>query len=238
MGSLSRCKYCREYYIHFVLAARSKRARTNSRGDATREQLLEAAVALLREKGYAGLSIAALCDRADVAPTAVYWHFGSKAGLMEAVITRISGGHVERIRAELADAEGPDRRLDLLIAGIRALVTTQPMGSLTGVAIVGEGRHVTPELREVLRAAREREFEVIARDFAAAMGGEREAGGTLAVLSLACSNYAAVVYRLDQDAREVDRILAGLRDAIVRLVAGRTGDAARARRSVAPDAET
>jgi len=205
-----------------MFAARSRRARTNSRGEATREQLLEAAVDLLREKGYAGLSIAALCDRADLAPTAVYWHFGSKAGLMETVIARISGGFVERIRTEVAAAAGPDERLDRLIEGLRTLVTTQPMGSLTGVAIVGEGRHVTPELRGVLRGAREREFEIIARDFAAAAGGEREAGETLAVLTLACANYAAVSYRLDQDVRQVDRILAGLRDAIVRLVAGRT----------------
>ena len=156
-----------------MLAARSRRARTNSRGEATREQLLAAAVELLREKGYAGLSIAAVCARADVAPTAVYWHFGNKAGLMEAVLARISGGYVERIRAEVAAAERPAERLDRLIAGIRALVTTQPLGSLTGVAIVGEGRHVTPELREALRSAREREFEVIAGEFAAVLGGDR-----------------------------------------------------------------
>jgi hypothetical protein len=111
-----------------------------------------------------------------------------------------------------------------MISGLRRLVTTQPMGSLTGVAIVGEGRHVTPELRDVLRSAREREFEIIAADFAEVAGGDREAGETLAVLALACSNYAAISYRLDQDVRQVDRILAGLRDAIVRLVAGRAED--------------
>lgn len=200
-----------------MLAARSRRARTNSRGEATRAQLLEAAVELLHERGYAGLSIAAICARADVAPTAVYWHFGNKAGLMEAVIARISGGYVERIRAEVARAADPGERLDRLVAGIRALVTSQPLGSLTGVAIVGEGRHVTPELREALRRAREREFEVVAGEFAAALGGDRRAGETLATLALACANYAALSYRIDGSLAQVDRILAGLRDAIVRL---------------------
>jgi AcrR family transcriptional regulator len=200
-----------------VLAARARRSRTNSRGEATREQLLESAVDLLRERGYAGLSIAAVCARADVAPTAVYWHFGSKAGLMEAVIARISGGHAERIRADAATAADPVERLDRLVAGIRALVTTQPLGSLTGVAIVGEGRHVTDELRAALRSARARELELIAGEFAGALGGERAVGETLAVLVLACTNYAALCYRIDHDAVEVDRILAGLRDAIVRL---------------------
>lgn len=198
-------------------SARARRARTNSRGEATREQLLEAAIDLLRERGYAGLSISAVCERADVAPTALYWHFGSKAGLMEAVIARISGGHAERIRAEAAAAQTPAERLERMIAGIRALVTSQPLGSLTGVAIVGEGRHVTDELREALRRAREREFELIAGEFAAALDGDRAAGETLALLALACTNYAALSYRIDHDPAEVDRILAGLRDAIVRI---------------------
>jgi AcrR family transcriptional regulator len=200
-----------------VLAARSRRARTNSRGEATREQLLGAAVELLRERGYAGLSIAAVCERADIAPTAVYWHFGNKAGLMEAVVARISAGHAERIRAHTAAAKTPAERLDRLIAGIRGLVTSQPLGSLTGVAIVGEGRHVTDELREALRRARERELELIAGEFAAALGGDRAAGETFAILALACTNYAALWYRIDRDPADADRILAGLRDAIVRV---------------------
>ena len=205
-----------------VASARS--ARNNARGAATRERLLATAVELLRRRGYAGLSISALCERAEVAPTAVYWHFGSKAGLMEAVIARISGHYVERIRAEAMAASAPSERLDRMISGIRSLVTTQPLGSLTGVAVVGEGRHVTPELRRALRRAREREFEVIASDFATGAGGDRALGETLAVLALACTNYAALSYRMDRDAGEVDRILAGLRDAVERLLAA--GDAA------------
>jgi AcrR family transcriptional regulator len=202
-----------------MLAARSRKGRTNSRGEATRDQILEAAVELLGERGYAGLSISAVCDRADVAPTAIYWHFDNKAGLMEAVIARI-GGYSDRILAEVAAAEKPAERLDRLIAGIRALVTTQPLGSLTGVALVGEGRHVTPELRDALRRAREREFEAIAAGFAAALGAEHAAGETLAGLVLACTNYAALWYRIDHDEEEVDRILAGLRAAIVGLARG------------------
>ena len=36
-------------------------------------------------------------------------------------------------------------------------------------------------------------------------------------MALACTNYAALHFRMDGDVAEVDRILAGLRDAIVRL---------------------
>jgi AcrR family transcriptional regulator len=197
--------------------AKSKPVRTNARGERTRAQLLESAVALLEERGYAGLSIAALCEHAAVAPTAIYWHFGSKAGLMEAVLGRIDGGFVERIRVDVAATTDPDERLDRLIAGIRELVTTQPLGSLTGIAIVSEGAHVAPELKASLRSAREREFATIAGEFSAVQGIEPALGETLTVLVLACSNYAGLCFRMEHDYDEVDRVLAGLRDAITRL---------------------
>jgi AcrR family transcriptional regulator len=201
-----------------MLAARSRKARTNSRGVASREQILEAAVDLLRDHGYAGLSIARICNRADVAPTSVYWHFGSKAGLMEAVIARIGGSHTGRIREFAARGKTPAERLDLLIEGLRELVTSQPLGSLTGVAIVGEGRHVTPELRQALRHARDQELKEVTRDFEGALGGDRQTGEAIAIVVMSCTNYAALSYRIDGDMRQVDRILEGLRAAIVRIV--------------------
>jgi len=205
-------------------AAGARRARSNARGQASREQILRAAVELLQERGYSGLSIAAICERADIAPTSLYWHFGSKAGLMEAVIARTSSGYAERIRASAARGRTRLERLDLLIAGIRELVTTQPLGSLTGVAVVGEGRHVTPELRQALQRAREREFAAITTDLEAELGGSPRAAETLAIVALACTNYAALSHRMQPDDVEVDRILAGLRDAFLRI-AGAEGDA-------------
>jgi len=205
-----------------MIAARSRKARTNARGAASREQILEAAVGLVRDHGYAGLSIARICERADVAPTSIYWHFGNKAGLMEALIGRIGGGHAGRIQELAAVETSPARRLDRAIEGIRELVTTQPFGSLTGVAIIGEGRHVTPELREALRQAREEEHEVITRSLEAELGGDRNAAAAIATLMTACANYAAQSYRIDGDARNVDRILADLREATVRIAATAT----------------
>lgn len=202
-----------------MVAARSRKARTNARGAASRVQILEAAVGLLRDHGYAGLSIARICERADVAPTSIYWHFGSKAGLMEAVIDQIGGAHAGRILELVARGNTLGERLDLLIEAVRELVTTQPLGSLTSVAIVGEGRHVTPELRQALRNAREQELEALTREVESVLGGDRAAAHAIAILVLSCVNYAALSYRIDEDMQQVDRILQGLRDAIVRIAA-------------------
>ena len=43
-----------------MLAARSRRARSTRRGETSREQILQAAVDLLTERGYAGLSISGI----------------------------------------------------------------------------------------------------------------------------------------------------------------------------------
>ena len=85
------------------------------------------------------------------------------------------------------------------------------------MAIVGEGRHVTPELREALRNAREEEREIITRAFEAELQGDRHAAAAIAILVTSCSNYAALSYRIDSDMGQVDRILAGLREAITRI---------------------
>jgi AcrR family transcriptional regulator len=200
-----------------MLAARSRRARSTRRGETSRGQILQAAVDLLTERGYAGLSISGICAKADIAPTSLYWHFGSKAGLMEAVLDRIAGGHVDRIRASVARAAEPLERLDRLIVGLRELVTTQPLGSLTGVAIVGEGRHVTEELAGALQSARQRELEVIATDLEAELGGTAAQAHSLAIVVIACTNYAALTYQIARDKLEVDRVLEALRETILRV---------------------
>ncbi|MGI9432164.1 MAG: TetR/AcrR family transcriptional regulator [Myxococcota bacterium] len=194
-----------------MIAARSRKGRTNARGEASRTRILDSADAVLRDRGYSGLSIAAVCDRADVAPTSVYWHFGSKAGLMEAVLAR-GGGHAERIRAVTARAKTPEARLAVLLEELRALVLEQPLGSLTGVAVVSEGRHATTELLDALRTARTRERSELAEAFAAEFDGAGPRPETWAIAATALTNYAALCSRTGGDEAEVDTVLAALED--------------------------
>lgn len=204
-------------------AARSRRGRSTKRGNASREHILEAAIEVLKERGYAGLSISAVCDKVDIAPTSIYWHFGSKAGLMEAVIERI-GIHAHRIRESVTGAgSDPTARLEQLIASIRDLVLEQPFGSLTGVALLSEGRHATPELRATLKAARRKELEMAAGEIQAELGNDAPYAESLATMITACANYAALVYRSEEDEAEVDRILEALRTVLQLIIGGLPG---------------
>lgn len=94
---------------------------------------------------------------------------------------------------------------------------TQPLGSLTGIAVVSEGPHATPELLDALRTARQRELALITADLDAMRRGDGVPSGTLALVTIALVNYAALLYRMDRDGQEVDRVLVELREVLVRM---------------------
>lgn len=52
----------------------------------TRERLLTVAERLLLESGYDEVSVRAVCTAANVNPAAVHYHFGSKVGLVSALL--------------------------------------------------------------------------------------------------------------------------------------------------------
>ena len=64
--------------------------RTKEEAAITREQLLDAAERVFRERGVAGSSLAEVASAAGVTRGAVYWHFRDKADLFAAMITSSS----------------------------------------------------------------------------------------------------------------------------------------------------
>lgn len=97
-----------------------------SRGDATRERLLAAAVELLEEGGYAAASVAAIAERGGVATGALYRHFPSKAELFVEVFRTVA----ERELAALYEATaGPGtvaEKLDAIVREFTGSALDQP----------------------------------------------------------------------------------------------------------------
>lgn len=62
--------------------------KTKEEARLTREQLLDAAERVFRERGVGHASLAEVADAAGVTRGAVYWHFASKAALFEAMVER------------------------------------------------------------------------------------------------------------------------------------------------------
>ncbi|ENV33738.1 TetR/AcrR family transcriptional regulator [Acinetobacter gerneri] len=58
----------------------------NRRGQRSRKEILNVAVRLMAEKGYAATSVSTLCQETGLPKSAIYHHFQSKSGLLSAVM--------------------------------------------------------------------------------------------------------------------------------------------------------
>jgi AcrR family transcriptional regulator len=76
------------------------------RGQATRDRIVAAARDVLVAQGHGGTSTRAVADEAGVNLSQVHYHFGSRQGLLLAVLERENEGMLERQRALYA-APGP-----------------------------------------------------------------------------------------------------------------------------------
>ena len=80
---------------------------------ATRDRVLEVARDLFATKGFANASIGELCRQAGVSPPTLYYHFGSKDGLFEAVVEEALSLEEFHglLREAVAASSGPRARL-------------------------------------------------------------------------------------------------------------------------------
>ncbi len=86
------------------------------------EKVLEAGIFLLEERGRESLSIAAVCERAGVSPTAIYRRVDGLAGLFWAIYERAGVRIQETLKRKLQEAEaepsGSQRRIHAVVLAI------------------------------------------------------------------------------------------------------------------------
>jgi TetR/AcrR family transcriptional regulator, acrAB operon repressor len=83
----------------------------------SREALVAAAAALFAERGYRDASVQAIGERAGVSRGSIFWHFGSKEGLLWAVVER---AFAEWQRDVLVPDVGSARGLEAVRRALRA----------------------------------------------------------------------------------------------------------------------
>jgi AcrR family transcriptional regulator len=93
--------------------------RREAEARATREALIEAALELFTERGYAEVGTEEIVVRAKVTRGALYHHFEDKRDLFRAVFERVEGDLMKRIGATMDVAEDP---WNLMIAGMRSFL--------------------------------------------------------------------------------------------------------------------
>jgi AcrR family transcriptional regulator len=93
--------------------------RRETEARATREALIEAALELFTERGYAAVGTEEIVARAKVTRGALYHHFEDKRDLFRAVFQRVEGGLMERIGARMKAASDP---WELMVNGMRSFL--------------------------------------------------------------------------------------------------------------------
>jgi AcrR family transcriptional regulator len=86
----------------------------------SRKALIEAATALFAERGYGETSVQAIGERAGVSRGSIFWHFGSKEGLLWAVVERaFDTWETEVLVPDVGDATGVEAMRRSLAEALR-----------------------------------------------------------------------------------------------------------------------
>jgi AcrR family transcriptional regulator len=107
-----------------------------ARLSSSREALLDAALSLVAERGYAAASPAAVTRRAEVATGTLYRHFPSKSALVAEVFRRASERELDVVRAAAAAAGGSAR--DAVAAVVEAFARRALRGGRLAYALLSE----------------------------------------------------------------------------------------------------
>jgi AcrR family transcriptional regulator len=110
---------------------RKKKSKKTEKGDQTRAAILEAALAILQERGYEQTTMRAVAERAGVALGNAYYYFHSKEHLIQVFYQRLHDEHVAKSQP-LLDKE---RTLKARLLGVMRLKieTLTPYHQFAGV---------------------------------------------------------------------------------------------------------
>ena len=158
----------------------TKARRQTERGLRTRKAIMDAATDLVCQHGYSGTSIDMVCSRAKVVKTALYWHFGSKAGLMAALIDSAQELWVDAIAMHVDEAESPLERLERLLSSLKNIIVERSHLLRLVEVVISEEKNLDADVFEAVKRLSQRTGEAIERGFALSLGQELPSGKFLA----------------------------------------------------------
>jgi AcrR family transcriptional regulator len=169
-----------------------------------REQLLEAARRLLEQRGYAHITARDLVAESDTNLASIGYHFGSKAGLLNAAIESAFEDWTDQLAALVMadpDATPIQRGVATWIAALESLPGRRPILQSYVEALAQAQR--TPELQAQLarhyRRARRRVAELVAQSLADGTPADDPRCRSIATFVIAVCDGLAVQWLLDPE---------------------------------------
>jgi AcrR family transcriptional regulator len=170
----------------------------------SRERILDAATELFAQKGYAGTGVDQLAARSEIAKTAIYYHFGNKAGLLAATLERAANTWIEGIDQVSRQAGDWSSRLDNALAGMRTLLEEKPWIFKLVHILAFEVADDKPDIRETLQSIVQRAREAIVAGLRDALGVEVPDAEGVAKVILVQLDGISLGLQIDPDAVSLD----------------------------------
>lgn len=179
-------------------------------------RIIDAATEILGRDGYGALSVSAICKASDVSAPTLYWHFGSKEGLLakvlRSVLKRDAQAFFDLDVANLTHEEAFDRHL----AALRGIVVSDRPNNWVVLSALSEARRLAPEIAGIIAEARRRQVEFNAEQLRVFWGLENN---RLFVHHwLAFCNYVSLLYQDTRDATLTDEAIKAFRETYFVLV--------------------
>jgi AcrR family transcriptional regulator len=132
-----------------VTQARTKK---QLQGDASRELILDETERLMGTRGYAATSISDICKACGLPASSIYWHFGSKEGVLAAVMERGASRFFAAIPSHGNTAASPG--VDVQLATTAKLLAEHPE-FLRLVYLLALERTTDPDVAAAVRRVRD-----------------------------------------------------------------------------------
>lgn len=184
-------------------------------GKQSRELILDATERLMATRGYAATSISDIRAACGLPPSSIYWHFGSKDGVLAAVMER----GAERFFAAIPASAGPEGQLAAL-----SRVQSQHPDFLRLLYMLSLERNNDAAVSEVIRRVRDtaiRRFRDAITSLLPADTPPAKADnvvGELTAFSVALSDGVFFAEHLEPDGTDVGRLYQRLYQALTALV--------------------
>lgn len=190
---------------------------------ATAQQLIDAAIDLIAERGYVGMSVDAVCRRAGIVKSGLYWNFGSKEGLLAAVVDRVATEWIEDIRRSVYQQGDALERLDRTLSEMHRMMRERPESLRVLLVVLLERSSVDPSTREVLERFFVSARETMAQGIIDTLGpcmAKRDVE-LVAELWLAMFEGLFLRHLIVDDEEQTNHVLSGMREAVQLLVKNR-----------------
>lgn len=188
---------------------------STNRGEAAKERILEASLKLFEKGGFKSLRIATICEVVGLSPTSVYWHFGNKAGLVQAILERAFSPMGISMLEEI-EAAPESRQVTVFITHLRKLIHERPAGACSMLAFLQDDGQKSKDIETALNGSRGSELEGQIKLMKLSLNVNAKQAKRLAITINACVNYAVMIKLVGGSDEEIEDVLDTVRQAMLK----------------------